>query len=389
MIDDNDGCSPVDICQMENTSLADSAAEYVPYEERPETYIVPVIFALIFLIGVLGNGTLVLIFARHRHIRNVPNTYIISLALGDLLVILTCVPFTSTMYTFESWPYGLLICKISEASKDISIGVSVFTLTVLSAERYCAISNPIQRRTSSKPATLATALSVWAVAIVLALPSAVFSNVRSVTLIDGREIEYCTPFPAEFGPVYSKSVVLFKFLAYYALPLCIIAWFYVMMARHLETTARNMPGEPHHHHDGAGGGAQMNQIRARRKVAKMVLFFVIMFVVCFLPYHLFMLWFHFYPSSEEDFNEFWNTFRIVAFCLSFINSCINPIALYFISGVFRKYFNRHLFVCWKHSSTSNGLENTASIRTTHSLSYNRRHNSVLTRQFTLSTTEIT
>lgn len=43
MIEDNDGCSPVDICQMENTSLADSAAEYVPYEERPETYIVPVI----------------------------------------------------------------------------------------------------------------------------------------------------------------------------------------------------------------------------------------------------------------------------------------------------------------------------------------------------------
>ncbi len=107
----------------------------IPYSERPETYIIPVIFSIIFVVGVLGNGTLVLIFIRHRIMRNVPNTYILSLALGDLLVIITSVPFTSTVYTFESWPYGELICKISESAKDVSIGVSVFTLTILSADR--------------------------------------------------------------------------------------------------------------------------------------------------------------------------------------------------------------------------------------------------------------
>ncbi|KAG8261134.1 Neuropeptide CCHamide-1 receptor [Homalodisca vitripennis] len=98
---------------------------YVPYSERPETYIVPVVFAIIFLVGVLGNGTLVFIFARHRTMRNVPNTYIFSLALGDLLVIVSCVPFTSTLYTIESWPWGELICKLSEATKDVSIRVRV------------------------------------------------------------------------------------------------------------------------------------------------------------------------------------------------------------------------------------------------------------------------
>lgn len=108
---------------------------YEPYSNRPETYIVPVVFAMIFVVGVLGNGTLVLVFIRHRSMRSVPNTYILSLALGDLLVIITCVPFTSTVYTVESWPYGELICKLSEATKDVSIGVSVFTLTALSAER--------------------------------------------------------------------------------------------------------------------------------------------------------------------------------------------------------------------------------------------------------------
>ena len=46
---------------------------YIEYEDRLETYIIPFVFALIFLVGVLGNGCLILIFFRHRTMRNVPN----------------------------------------------------------------------------------------------------------------------------------------------------------------------------------------------------------------------------------------------------------------------------------------------------------------------------
>lgn len=47
---------------------------YTEYEYRPETYIVPIIFAIIFLVGVIGNGTLIIVFLRHRAMRNIPNT---------------------------------------------------------------------------------------------------------------------------------------------------------------------------------------------------------------------------------------------------------------------------------------------------------------------------
>lgn len=76
-----------------------SINDYYHYADRPETYIVPVLFAIIFIIGMIGNVTLVLIFVRNKQMRNVPNIYIINLALGDLLVIISCVPFTSTVYT--------------------------------------------------------------------------------------------------------------------------------------------------------------------------------------------------------------------------------------------------------------------------------------------------
>lgn len=58
----------------ETETTTTTANDYTPYSERPETYIVPVLFFIIFVVGVLGNGTLVVIFLRHRAMRNVPNT---------------------------------------------------------------------------------------------------------------------------------------------------------------------------------------------------------------------------------------------------------------------------------------------------------------------------
>ena len=60
--------------------------DYVPYDQRPETYIVPVVFLLILVVGVIGNGILVFTLLCDANMRNVPNTYVLSLALGDLLV---------------------------------------------------------------------------------------------------------------------------------------------------------------------------------------------------------------------------------------------------------------------------------------------------------------
>lgn len=62
-----------------------------------------------------------------------------------LQVILICVPFTFVVYILDSWPFGLILCKVSECAKDVSIGVSVFTLTALSADRFFAIVDPMRK----------------------------------------------------------------------------------------------------------------------------------------------------------------------------------------------------------------------------------------------------
>ena len=102
------------------------------------------------------------------------------------------------MLQLEYWPYGELICKVSECAKDVSIGVSVFTLTALSAERYCAIVNPMRRhvsgRLSTKPVTLLTAVGIWVLAISLAMPAAIFSHVPDKPLEANKTIKVNYPF---------------------------------------------------------------------------------------------------------------------------------------------------------------------------------------------------
>jgi hypothetical protein len=101
----------------------DEVDGYIEYKDRPETYIVPILFALIFLVGVVGNGSLIYVLCRHKSMRSVPNTFIFNLALGDLLVLIFAVPFTSTVYTLDSWPYGEFVCKASEFAK-VNLNIS-------------------------------------------------------------------------------------------------------------------------------------------------------------------------------------------------------------------------------------------------------------------------
>lgn len=324
-------------CLEDLWNLSTTQKPYIPHDERPEIYLVPILFAIIFLVGTIGNGALVYFFIKYPQMRNPPNTYIISLALGDLMAVVFCVPFVSIIYTTSSWPFGELICRLQEAVRDLSVGVTVFTLTALSAERYLAIVKPVTRRAGTTTSALTAIAIIWVAAGGLALPTAVFSHVRYFPISNGDDIAVCFPFPEWLGEFYPKVIVASKTITYYLLPLAIIATFYCMMARHLVSTTMAFPEEAFHHTQ------RERQMAARRKVAKMVLAFVFIFAICFMPNHVFLMWFYFNPNSKEDFNYFWNAFRIIGFCLGFVNSCINPVALYCISSTFRKYFNHQLF----------------------------------------------
>ncbi|UYV79367.1 hypothetical protein LAZ67_17002339 [Cordylochernes scorpioides] len=330
--------SDIAVVCVDNGSLPDNdTVEYLPYQQRLETYLMPPVFALVFVVGVLGNGSLIYIFLRHRNMRSIPNIYIFSLAIGDFLVITGTVPFIGTIYVYESWPHGLAVCKISEFLRDVSQGVTVLTLTALSVDRYTAIVVPVRRH--GRKVTIILAGAIWLISILLASPGAHFSYLLEYPLLDGKVIYVCYPYPDEMWPWYPRTMVMIKFLVLYAIPLALIGTFYVLMAVHLVASSRFTLA------DGGHNSALHRQLKSRIKIAKIVLAFVLLFFLCFFPTQIFMLWYYFSPTAEEDYGDFWHVFRLVGYVLVFANSCMNPVALYIVSGVFRNYFKRHLLCC--------------------------------------------
>ena len=80
--------------------------------------------------------------------------------------------------------------------------------------------------------------------------------------------------------------------------------------------------------------------------------FVALFLICFLPTHVLLMWFHFDADSQNNYNHFWNSLKIVGFVFAYANSCVNPVALYFISANFRKHFHQLLFSCCRSAENS-------------------------------------
>ena len=312
------------------TTAPDEEIQLPFLHTEPYAYIVPILFGLIFIVGTVGNGTLIYTVLANKKMRNAPNIFIVSLAVGDLLLIIISIPFSATYYTFISWPYGEAICKVNEFLQTLSLGVSVFTLTALAGDRYTAIVYPMKtHRGSAKMRTLMIAISIWVLSFVLALPEAV----AALVVVHGNGRRFCSIYPDSWGEIYGKAHVLFRFVVYFSLPLVIIGVFYLLMARILVRSSQNMPGECQAH----------RQLQARKKVAQIVLSFVVIFFLCWFPRHIYLMWYHFSP---DQFNMFWMVFKILGFCLSFMNSCINPVALYFLSNQFRRYYHRYLFCGW-------------------------------------------
>ena len=98
------------------------------FPSDPAAVIVPIVFALIFIVGIAGNGVLILTVLLNAPLRTKPNILIVSLALGDFLLILVSVPFTSIIYTVSGWWFGAGLCKLNEFMQTLSLGVSTVPL---------------------------------------------------------------------------------------------------------------------------------------------------------------------------------------------------------------------------------------------------------------------
>ena len=314
---------------------------------RIDRIVVPIVFGVIFVIGLVGNGLLIFTVLANKSMRTTPNIFLTSLAIGDFFLILVSVPFRAALYIFEQWWFGEAMCKISEFMITLSLGTSVFTLTALTGDRFVAIVLP--RSTlgwSTIRKTVLISALLWILSLILAAPDLITSTVA----IYHNSILYCSIYgeSPEFDDWdsywYYKFRPMFHFTVFFAIPLIVIATLNISIARVLLRKSSIPVGEA----DLSGAvSSWKKEMKNRQKIAKMVLAIVVLFVICWTPRYLFIFLHRFKPDFE--FNIYYHILKISGFCLSFIYSCVNPVVLYVASDEFRRHFNYYLFRCCRPS----------------------------------------
>ncbi|XP_042320374.1 kappa-type opioid receptor-like [Sceloporus undulatus] len=105
--------------------------------------IITAVYSVVFVVGLVGNSLVMFVIIRYTKMKTATNIYIFNLALADALVT-TTMPFQSTEYLMNSWPFGDVLCKIVISIDYYNMFTSIFTLTMMSVDRYIAVCHPVK-----------------------------------------------------------------------------------------------------------------------------------------------------------------------------------------------------------------------------------------------------
>src|SRR5688500_8436152 len=140
--------------------------------ERIVSVVVPIIFGIIFVVGLFGNALVVIVVASNQQMRNTTNLLILNLAIADLLFIIFCVPFTATDYVLSYWPFGATWCKMVQYIIIVTAYASVITLVLMSADRFMAVVYPVTSISLRTDRNILLAIAVsWVVILVACAPA--------------------------------------------------------------------------------------------------------------------------------------------------------------------------------------------------------------------------
>ncbi|KAM4585209.1 endothelin receptor type Aa [Odontesthes bonariensis] len=315
-------------------------------------YINTIISIAVFVVGLVGNATLLRIIYQHKCMRNGPNALIASLALGDLIYIFIDIPINvykllASRFPFDDSAFGLGLCKLLPFLQKASVGITVLNLCALSVDRYRAVASWSRVQGVGIPLlTVIEIVSIWVLSLILAVPEAIGFDIITFSY-NNNTIRTCMLNPkTDFMKFYRDAKDWWLFGFYFCVPLTCSAIFYTLMTC-----------EMLNHRNGSLRIALSEHLKQRREVAKAVFCLVLIFALCWFPLHLSRILKRMvYQQNDNTRCELFNFLLVLDYFsinLATINSCINPIILYFVSKKFKNCFKSCL-CCWCYSDNQLG-----------------------------------
>ncbi|XP_050522549.1 somatostatin receptor type 5-like [Daktulosphaira vitifoliae] len=278
-----------------------------------------ILYIIVCIIGLVGNTLVIYVVIRFSKMQTVTNMYIVNLAIADECFLIG-IPFLIVTMTMDFWPFGNIMCKVYMTTTSINQFTSSIFLMIMSADRYIAICHPIS---SSKVRTAyvskVVSVTAWTFSIILMIPVIMYAN----TMDKGNVMSCNIIWPENDFFSGQTAFTLYSFVLGFAIPLMLIFVFYILVIRKLQTVGPINKSK--------------EKKKSHRKVTKLVLTVITVYVLCWLPYWITQVALIFTPPKQCQSNIVITIF-LLAGCLSYSNSAMNPILYAFLSDNFKKSF---------------------------------------------------
>ncbi|XP_036402279.1 mu-type opioid receptor [Megalops cyprinoides] len=302
--------------------------------------IITAVYSVVCVVGLVGNVLVMYVIIRYTKMKTATNIYIFNLALADALATST-LPFQSVNYLMGSWPFGDVLCKMVLSIDYYNMFTSIFTLTTMSVDRYIAVCHPVRALDFRTPRN-AKIVNVcnWILSSAIGLPVMVMAS----TVIDYEynpagtiDCNLIFPHPAWYWENLLKICV---FIFAFIMPVLIITVCYGLMILRLKSV-RMLSGSK-------------EKDRTLRRITRMVLVVVAVFIVCWTPIHIFVIIKALVTIPKSLLQSITWHFCIA---LGYTNSCLNPVLYAFLDENFKRCFREFCIL------TSSELELQNSVRT--------------------------
>ncbi|KAK6489864.1 orexin receptor type 2-like [Huso huso] len=321
-------------------------------------------YIIVFIVSLVGNTLVCIAVWKNHHMRTVTNYFIVNLSLADVLVTITCLPASLVVDITETWFLGQTLCKVLPYLQTVSVSVSVLTLSCIALDRWYAICHPLMFKSTAIRARKSIVI-IWVVSCVIMIPQAIVMECSSMVPELTNKTSLFTVCDEHWGAEIYPMVyhVCFFFVTYLApLGLMVLAYiqiFHKLWCRQIPGTSSVVqrkwtPLQCSTQSSGPetikiktnAGTAEIKQIRARRKTARMLVVVLFVFALCYLPISILNIlkrvFGTFNHTNDRETVYAWFTF---SHWLVYANSAANPIIYNFLSGKFREEFKAAFSCC--------------------------------------------
>ncbi|NXX38536.1 NMUR1 protein, partial [Tricholaema leucomelas] len=309
---------------------------------RRSSFFVPVcvIYLLIFAVGAVGNTLTCIVILRHRFMRTPTNYYLFSLAVSDLLVLLLGMP----LELYDMWSnYPFLLgasgCYFKTLLFEAVCFASILNVTALSVERYIAVVHPLKAKyVVTRNHAKRVIITIWVLSVVCSIPNTSLHGLQPL-YVPGRgqvpDSEICTLVKPRltYNLIIQVTTIVFFFL-----PMGTISVLYLLIGlqlkkeKMLETLGAKSDGSRDCHN------AQGQKKVKRRQVTKMLFVLVVVFGICWAPFHTDRLVWSFVSTWTMDMLHMFQYVHIISGVFFYLSSAANPILYNLMSTRFREMF---------------------------------------------------